>query len=105
MNRDRVMAAHAVVRQTLEAMELSSAERADASLLAFVTFATHERSAATHVGGFVLAQARQIVDLEQLAARIQAEIPDLELERLRLEGDADALRRYVVAKALKDRTP
>lgn len=53
------------------------------------------RMALIEPGGFPAEKARQLEELNFLTAMVSSDEPDLEAERLTLEGDLDGLRRYV----------
>ncbi|MGB7220760.1 MAG: hypothetical protein WBD07_18315 [Vicinamibacterales bacterium] len=79
--------------------ELSSAEKLAAIESAWLYWSVRARDDELSIpGGFPVEQARQVACLEKLLAGVRAAEPDLELERLTLEGDREGIIRHMMKK-------
>jgi hypothetical protein len=64
--------------------------------MAWIALAQRARNdALAFPGGFQRELARQLAQLEKVVALVQADVPDLELERMTQEGDFDGVLRHL----------
>ena len=75
---------------------LSDSDRLELFELAWMATASNIRTAALALpGGFPTEQASQVDHLEQMAALVRFDSPDLEMERLFQEGDIEGVLRHL----------
>ena len=104
------MADHGVVLQTLFDITkvfvgrgLSEEDRLFVLELAWRGTASNLRNAALVLpGGFPAERARQVERLREIEAIVEADTPDLELERLWLEGDIVGMTAHLKRRGLLD---
>ena len=77
-------------------LDLSTRETLDALQLTWMAVASNARNEALRLpDGFPTERARQVEKLRRLAAIVEADVPDLEVERLFQEGNIDGWLRLV----------
>jgi hypothetical protein len=77
---------------------LNDTDRLEVLEIAWLMTAANARNAALALpGGFPAEQARQLTHLEKMALLVREDTPDLEAERLFLEGDIPGMLRHMRA--------
>ena len=98
---------HRVFDMTVDLVDRLSAlptgQRLMAVELAWVMVGMQARQEALAIpGGFQAERERQLEHLGKLAWLVREDTPDLELERLMLEGDVEGLARHLSGLSVKD---
>ncbi|HEY0873602.1 MAG TPA: hypothetical protein VGD94_09025 [Vicinamibacterales bacterium] len=84
---------------TAQLESLGDVDRLEVLEIAWLVMAANARNAALALpGGFPAEQARQLTHLEKIALLVREDSPDLEGERLFLEGDIAGMLRHMRAR-------
>jgi len=88
-----------LARVTLACGDVSPRDKLDLLAFAWLAVASEARNATLgEPGGFPAERDRQVALLRDFADMIEADTPDLEIERLWQEGDMEGFARYVQSR-------